>query len=485
MSIKPLIQVSAFAAVGAYFLAASVACADQTSAELEISYDKAELPREETFTPHSYASMLSEVKPAVVSVYTANIVRDSQSNEEMLRRFFGYPPAPNRGRSAEPESEERRLPQGVGSGVVLTSDGYIITNSHVISDQRGSEADEILVRLNDGRELSAEIIGRDPKTDVALLKVDATDLPTVQVANSDEIEVGDIVFAIGNPMQVGITVTQGIVSATGRAIGIYGAEGYENFIQTDASINPGNSGGALVDSLGRLIGINSAIVSRTGGNIGIGFAIPSNLAVNISQQLNSNGEVSRGYIGVRMSGVTPDIAEAFGIENQTGVLIDEVQEGFAAEKAGIERGDIITHVNGVRVESPNQFRVRVAQTPPGTSLEFGLIRDGDAITLDITIGDRGGVLADSGRLFEGVSSAMLDDDSRDEFDIPDSIDGLLITEVASSSPYSRSLNKGMVIMEINDQDFDTPRDAMRLWREGVNKLYIFDRGRVGYIAVRQ
>ncbi|MEM1223809.1 MAG: Do family serine endopeptidase [Verrucomicrobiota bacterium] len=472
-----------------YFILGIFSYVSAAGSELEIEYETSTLPRDQQFTPHSYSSMLSAVKPAVVSVYTANIVRVVRSNglspqDEMLRRFFGLPLPDNR-RSGQPEVEERKRPQGIGSGVVLTEDGYIITNSHVVTDERGEEADEILVRLNDGRELSAEIVGRDPKTDVALLKVEATDLPSIQVADSDTLEVGDIVFAIGNPMQVGLTVTKGIISATGRAIGIYGAEGYENFIQTDASINPGNSGGALVDSMGRLIGINSAIVSRSGGNIGIGFAIPSNLAISISRQLSVKGEVSRGYLGVSISDLTPDMAEAFGIKNQSGVLIDDVEEGQSADNAGIQRGDIITHFDGKRLNSANQFRVRIAQTPPGNRIELILIRDGKKKNITANVGNRDQQIATTGELFEGVFAEEIDDDLRENLGIPESVGGLALTQIESSSPYTRSLRPGMVIMEINDKAFSSLSEASRLLRNGVNKLYIYERGRVGYIAVRK
>ncbi|MGJ8639267.1 MAG: Do family serine endopeptidase [Opitutaceae bacterium] len=487
MKTRPIHKRLLLSAIAVSFFIASTACGKESS-KLNIVTNEVELPRDEQFTPHSYSTMLSEVKPAVVSVYTANIVRVVRSNgmspqDQMLRRFFGLPMPPN-GYGGQPEVEERKLPQGIGSGVVLTSDGYIITNSHVVSNERGQDADEILVRLNDGRELSAELVGRDPKTDVALLKVGATDLPTIEVADSDSIEVGDIVFAIGNPMQIGLTVTQGIVSATDRSIGIYGAEGYENFIQTDASINPGNSGGALVDTLGRLVGINSAIVSRSGGSIGIGFAIPSNLAVNVSRQLSSSGEVSRGYLGVSISDVTPDLAEAFGINNEGGVLIDEVQEGFPAEEAGIQRGDIITKVNGREVDSANEFRVRIAQTPPGEEVELTLIRDGKEKTLNASVGSRDASVAASGELFEGIFTEVVSPELRESMNLPDTVSGLAVTEVDASSPYARFFRKGMAIMEVNDREFDSFPEALDLLRPGVNKLYIYDRGRVGYIAVR-
>ena len=451
--------------------------------------DTKTLERDSQFTPHSYATILKEAKSAVVSVHTANIIKVVQSQglspqEEMLRRFFGYPVPPNRGQ-VEPKVEERRLPQGIGSGVIISADGYIITNNHVVSSGNGEDADEILVRLNDGRDLQAEIIGRDVRTDVALLKVEATNLPAMPVADSDTIEVGDIVFAIGNPMEVGLTVTQGIVSATGRSIGIYGAEGYENFIQTDASINPGNSGGALVDTLGRLIGINSAILSRTGGNIGIGFAIPSNLAINISRQLDRFGEVKRSLIGVNISTLTRDMAEAFGIDEKFGVVIDKVEEGYPAEKAGIKRGDVVIAIDSKPVRTANALRIKVGQTPPGTDLTFTVFRDGERKNIVLKTEDQTQLTLFGGELFEGVQVTPLTQEDRELYTIPEKVTGLVVVTVDPISGFARYFRPGMVIIEINDQNVDSIENARKLLSKSVNKLYVYDRGRVSYIAVRK
>ena len=271
----------------------------------------------------SYANMLEKAQKSVVSVYTAELVQylrySGSSRDDLLREFFGLPPTNRRGSNVE----TRKIPQGVGSGVIVRANGYIITNNHVISNQQGGVADEILVRLSNGKEYKAKVVGRDPKTDVAVLKVNATGLPTAKIADSKQTRVGDIVFAIGNPMGVGLTVTTGIISAKNRNIGIYGLDGYENFIQTDASINPGNSGGALVDIKGRLIGINSAIVSGSGGNVGIGFAIPSNLAVDVSSQLVKTGKVNRRTIGVYIAPISEVEAQRLGLSNKS-VLIQDL-----------------------------------------------------------------------------------------------------------------------------------------------------------------
>lgn len=468
-------------------LLASITLASKRSDKPSLTLTPDSTPIERTGAA-SYAPMLESARQTVVSVHTAEVVRvvrsSGSTHDELLRRFFGIP-SPRRNPRAEPEVEERHIPQGVGSGVIVSADGYILTNNHVVSDQRGGNADEILVRLDDGRELSAEIVGRDPKTDVAVLKVDAEGLPAAKIADSDQIKVGDIVFAIGNPMGVGLTVTSGIVSATGRSIGIYGREGYEDFIQTDASINPGNSGGALVDIEGRLVGINSAILSRSGGNIGIGFAIPSNLAVHITRQLTDSGEVRRGFVGVSISALTPDMAEAFGLKNTKGVLVDEVVDGLPADRAGLKRGDIITTLDGKPVTTPNELRLAVSHITPGATLKVGAFRDGKPLSIEMKVGDQSNQLGSTGdEILGGVTVTPLTDDLRREYGIPGQLGGLVISKLDPSSPYARLLASGMVLLEVNDQPAATLDQARRTLRKGVNKLYLYDRGRTGYLALR-
>ncbi len=319
----------------------------------------------------SYASMLEQAQKSVVSVYTAELVQylrySGSSRDDLLREFLGLPPMNRRGSNVE----THKVPQGVGSGVILNANGYIITNNHVISNQQGGVADEILVRLSSGKEYKARVVGRDSKTDVAVLKVNAKGLSFAKVANSEQAKVGDVVFAIGNPMGVGLTVTSGIISAKNRNIGVYGMDGYENFIQTDASINPGNSGGALVDIKGRLIGINSAIVSRSGGNVGIGFAIPSNLAVNISTQLTKTGKVNRRTIGVYIAPISEAEAQHLGLSKKS-VVVQRVLADTAAAKAGILPGDVITHINGRGLEGAGGLRSSIAH-----------LKKGDVITIDL------------------------------------------------------------------------------------------------------
>jgi len=471
----------------ALLIASSLSLSSSGKAELNLQLESKPIDRDQSILAHIYANMLSQATPSVVSVYTARVVKVANSRgyspeEELLRRFFGVP-IPRQNRDIEPE--ERKIPQGVGSGVIVSEDGYIVTNNHVVSDERGEDADEVLVGLTDGRELEATIVGRDPLTDVAILKVDANDLPFIRIADSDTIEVGDVVFAIGNPMGVGLTVTQGIISAKNRSIGIYGESGYESFIQTDASINPGNSGGALIDSLGRLIGVNSAILSRSGGNIGIGFAIPSNLAVNISSQLVATGEVRRGFIGVSITDFSQDMAEAFGIKGTKGVLINDVEKDSAASEGGLERGDVVISMDSKPVETANEFRIRVGHTTPGSKIEMEVIRDGKRKQLKVEVGQASGRFAMSANeLLEGVEVASLDEEKANQYRIPRNISGLLVTAVNPESPYARSFREGMVILEINDVRIETVGSARDLIRSGVNKLYLYDRGRTVYFAVR-
>ena len=292
---------------------------------------------------------------------------------DLLRRFFGDQ---SQGRMPRRNSGMPRQ-EGVGSGVIATKDGYILTNNHVVDG-----ADEVKVALQDGREFTAKVIGRDPKSDVAVIKIDATDLPAVPMADSDKVEVGDVVLAIGNPFGIGQTVTTGIVSAKGR--GNMGLD-YEDFIQTDAAINPGNSGGALVDADGRLIGINTAILSRSGGNQGIGFAIPVNLARDVMGSLIKDGQVTRGYLGVMIQDLTPALAKEFKLKDTTGALIGDVTPKGPADKAGLKSGDLLVEFNGKTVTDSRHLKLEVARTQPGETVPVKILRDGTSKTLEVTV----------------------------------------------------------------------------------------------------
>ena len=322
-------------------------------------------------TPASYASVVDRVAPAVVTIRSQRMVRMTSQqvpDHPFFREFFGE------------RFDPRRMPErregGMGSGVIVGQDGYILTNNHVVDG-----AAKVTVELTDGRALEAEVIGTDAPTDLAVLKVDAADLQTLPLGDSDDVRVGDVVLAVGNPLGVGQTVTMGIVSAKGRSTGGNGQGAYEDFIQTDAPINRGNSGGALVNTDGELVGINSQILSPSGGNIGIGFSIPANMAQHVMTQLIEHGEVRRGRLGVTIQGITPDLARALELSAAAGALVSDVESGSPAESAGLERGDVITALNGQPVKDSNVLRNEIAELPPGSDVELTVRRDGKEQTV--------------------------------------------------------------------------------------------------------
>jgi Do/DeqQ family serine protease len=313
----------------------------------------------------SFADIVSRVSPAVITVHSEIRVRAPQQfpfmDDPMFRQFFGD-------RIPQQSPEQRR--SALGSGVIISTDGYVLTNHHVIDG-----AEKIKVDLNDNRTLDAKVVGFDPPSDLAVLKVDATNLPVLALGDSDNVRVGDVVLAIGNPLGIGQTVTMGIISAKGRQTGLSSGS-FEDFLQTDAPINQGNSGGALVSTNSELIGINSQILSPSGGSIGIGFAIPSNMARTITDTLVKNGRVRRGQLGISVVRPTSDAAKELGVSENRGVVVAQVQPGSAAEGAGLRKGDVITSLNGVEVNDPNVFRNHIASTAPGSEVTLTVLRDG-------------------------------------------------------------------------------------------------------------
>jgi len=293
-------------------------------------------------------------------------------DDPMFRQFFGD-------RMPQQMPEQRRT--ALGSGVIVSTDGYILTNHHVIDG-----AEQIKVDLNDDRTLDAKVIGSDPPSDLAVLKIDANNLPVLALGDSDRVRVGDVVLAIGNPLGIGQTVTMGIISAKGRQTGLSSGS-FEDFLQTDAPINQGNSGGALVSTNSELIGINSQILSPTGGSIGIGFAIPSNIARTVSDTLVTTGKVRRGQLGITVVRANSDAAKELGIKENKGIVVAQVQPGSAADRAGLKKGDVITAFNGVAVNDPNVFRNQVASTAPGTDVTLNVLRDGRELQLHATLGE--------------------------------------------------------------------------------------------------
>jgi Do/DeqQ family serine protease len=326
---------------------------------------------------YSYADVVSKVAPAVVTIHSQIRVRAPQQypfgDDPFFRDFFGQ-----RGMQIPPPQQNRIA---LGSGVIVTNDGYILTNHHVVDG-----AEQIKVDLNDNRRLDATVVGSDPPSDLAVLKVNATGLPVLALGDSNRVRVGDVVLAIGNPLGIGQTVTMGIISAKGRQTGLSNGS-FEDFLQTDAPINQGNSGGALVSTASELIGINSQILSPSGGSIGIGFAVPSAMAQTVMDQLIRNGKVRRGQLGISVQKVTSEIAANLGVKEGKGVLVAQVQPGSAAAQAGIRPGDIILSFNGTEVDDPNSFRNRVASTPPGTEVTLTILRDGREQPVRATLGE--------------------------------------------------------------------------------------------------
>lgn len=330
------------------------------------------VPRQEG--PVSYASAVRMAAPAVVNIYTTKVVEQEihpLMNDPFFRHFFGQGGQPR----------QQRMQSSLGSGVIVSAEGYILTNHHVVNG-----ADEIRVALRDGRETFARTIGSDPDSDLAVLKIELEDLPVIALASSDTLEVGDVVLAIGNPFGVGQTVTQGIVSALGR--NSLGINTYEDFIQTDAAINPGNSGGALINPYGQLLGINTAIFSRTGGSQGIGFAIPSNLSKQIMVDLINQGFVVRGWLGIEVQEMTPALAQSLKLEANRGVLVAGLLRNGPAHSAGLLPGDVIETINGRRVDNAREAINYIAGLRPETKVKVELVRDGKRRSLDATIGQR-------------------------------------------------------------------------------------------------
>ena len=406
---------------------------------------------------NSYADIVDVVAPAVVTIRIEGKARISSAqfqlpDDDFLRRFFGDQFGEGDGpRGRQPRTFRQRA---LGSGVIVTTDGYILTNHHVVDG-----ADQISVELNSGRSYSAKLIGTDKPSDLALLKIDGT-FTALALGNSDAVKVGDVVLAVGNPLGIGQTVTMGIISAKGRSTGV-GSGSYEDFLQTDAPINHGNSGGALVNTKGELVGINSQIISNSDGNIGIGFAIPVNMAHNVMEQLRTSGAVRRAQLGVSVQQVTSDIAKSLGIEDAGGAIISSVSPGSAADKAGLKQGDVIVSFDGQPVHDSNTLRNRIAATRPGSAAELVILRDGakknvrvklDPLNADRVArsGDADGSTDDRAAL--GVSVAPITPELASRLGVSKDVHGLLVRDV---DPNGRAADAGLqagdVIESVNRQ----------------------------------
>jgi serine protease Do len=399
-----------------------------------------------TRTGKAMAEVTAAVKPAIVNISTTRTVKisggaDPFSDDPFFRRFFGD----QFGRQRQPKEHKSA---GLGSGVIVSSDGYIITNSHVVKD-----ADEIKVTLSDKKEYTGKVIGSDQKTEIAVVQIEAKNLPTVSWGNSDKLQVGEVVLAVGNPYGLNQTVTMGIVSALGRAN--VGIADYEDFIQTDAAINPGNSGGALVNVKGELVGINTAIYSTSGGYQGIGFAIPSNMVKTVMESLIKTGKVVRGWLGVSIQKVTPELAKQFNLKDEVGALVGDVVEDSPADKAGLQRGDIILEYNGKKIEEPNMLRNMVGNTVPGEKHTLKVLRDGNVRSVPITIGELPSDVqqpvetGDYQNVMKGIGVQDMNPELSKKLKIPDKVKGVIISDVDESSVGSGVLLQGDVIQEIN------------------------------------
>ena len=419
-------------------------------------------------TSRAFAQLAEETMPAVVSIKVEKTVEVGASGmqpfgfnnpfeffgDDFMRRFF-----PGQGQDQGGGRQRKFKQQGAGSGFLVSKEGYILSNNHVVGD-----ADTITVRLHDGREFEAERIGTDPKSEVALIKIEGDDFPVLPLADSSKIRVGEWAVAIGNPFGLSETLTIGVVSAKGRSnIGI---ADYENFIQTDAAINPGNSGGPLLNIDGEVVGINTAIYSRSGGYMGIGFAIPINMALSIKDQLMDTGRVVRGYLGVYIQPLTPSLAESFGLDTTQGILISDVTEGSAAEDAGLEQGDVILKLDGQAVESVGSFRNAVANHPPGSRIELTVQRDGRTRTVEAVTGTLPGeesLAGGGGGLPEdlGLTVQELTDELSARMGY-EGESGVLVTAVdMGSAAWDAGIRRGNLIVSVNRQPVSSVREFRR------------------------
>ena len=439
----------------------------------------------------TFAPILEKVAPSVVTVFTTQTVSRGMTTapfgDDAFRQFFG---------GQLPRQGKQTL-QGLGSGVIVSPDGYILTANHVVSS-----AEEIMIGLGtDLRKFKAKKVGTDPGTDVALLKIEEKNLPAITFADSEKARAGDIVLAIGNPFGLRQTVTMGIISAVGR--GGMGIVDYENFIQTDAAINMGNSGGALVDTQGRLLGINTAIFSRSGGNQGIGFAIPANLARDVMQSLREKGRVVRGYIGASVQTLTPEIADAMKLKGQpTGALVGEVTPKSPSEKAGIKTGDLITGVNGKKISDARELRLMIGSMAPGTKAQIEVNREGQSKVLNVELGEMpAGVAEESAEappeesaqpekatVFGGVAVADITDDVRTALNLWKDVKGAVIAEIDADSPAAKAgLREGDVIQEVNKQPVKSAKDLVainkRLKPNEKILIRVWSQGRSGFVAL--
>ena len=438
-----------------------------------------------------FAPIVKQALPAVVNISTSKMIKVSNDdenpflNDPMFRQFFG----PNSGQQFKQPQQQRE--HALGSGVIVNKDGYILTNNHVIDG-----ATQIVVDLADRRHFTAKVVGADPQSDVAVLKIDATNLPVLTLGNSKNLEVGDYVLAIGDPMGIGETVTLGIVSATGRTnVGVEGASGYENFIQTDAAINPGNSGGALINSRGELVGINTAIASSNGGNQGIGFAIPIDMARGVMTQLIEHGKVTRGYLGIGIEQMTPALAKQFGLANAEGTLVTDVTDGSPAAKAGLQRGDVILAINGEAISDFSQFRLHIADAAPNSTVRLKVMRAGKVMEVPVTLAqlkdEKQIASGDKSESTEGGMSGVqienLTPQIAQQLGVSAQTQGVVVSQVSPESAAAEAgLQRGDIVIEVNRHAVHNTQEFQQAMSHATSgsTLLLVNRGKqVLYMAV--
>jgi len=399
------------------------------------------------------AEVAETVRPAVVNISTTSVVTMEENpfgdmfNDPMFRHFFGDQFGPGQKRKFKSSA--------LGSGVIVSEHGYILTNNHVVKD-----AEEIKIILYDKREFKGKVVGVDSRTDLAVVKIDAKDLPTLTFGDSAKLKVGDVVLAVGNPFGLNQTITMGIVSAVGRSN--IGLSDFEDFIQTDAAINPGNSGGALVNGSGELVGINTAIFSTSGGYMGIGFAIPSDMAKTVMDSIIKHGRVIRGWLGVSIQNLTPELAKSLGIKDTEGALIAGVENDSPADKAGLKRGDLVVEMNGKKIKDVTTLRNTVASTAPGTKVDFKVNRNGKEMTITVTLAEykEKKIIkkTEFNNVLKGVTVQQITPSLRDKLNLPEGMAGVVVTAVSPDSPAQGGLQPNDVIEEVNRKAVRTAQE---------------------------
>lgn len=453
--------------------ASVISLPDFLSDNTDETVNTVEKPQTAETSQNSSPQALTEINDAIVdiadrtksSVVTVTVTQTVEARQNPLSRFFGDP------RQQQPREYER---QGQGSGVIVSKDGYILTNNHVVED-----ANEVEVQLFSDERLDAEVVGSDPLTDIAVLKVDASELDVIKLGSSKDVRVGELVLAIGSPLQVDLahSVSMGIISATDRTLGILEQRGgYENFLQTDAAINPGNSGGALINMSGELIGINTAIASRSGGNEGIGFAVPVDIAERVMESIIENGRVVRAYLGITRGGQVDDaMARALDLDKPYGIIIGNVSDGGPADQAGLQEDDVIQTLNGKPIKSWNSFRTEVATSPPGTEVELGIHRDDEERTVNVTLEEMPReMIADQQPQQEpdlekqlGFRVQDLTPEIAQKLELDPNQDGVVVNQISQQSEaYRQGLRQGYVITEINREPISNVSD----FKEAINNV---------------